>query len=590
MKQGVWGLVIGVTLAMGGAAAAQDAWVQIEAQPTLREGEDRARDWAETFPNVAGFALSSGWYAIALGPFTPEQAAAQAQLLRSEGMIPSDSYVADSAKFRQKFWPVGPAANIAAAPAAPAAPLPEAAAPGTAVPEAAAPQVAPAPQPDPVETLAQARAAEAALSRAEREEIQSALNWTGHYTAAIDGAFGPGTRRSMAEWQSAVGEDPTGVLTTAQRARLLAEVAADRTALGLETVTEAEAGIEIQLPTGLVVFDHYDPPFVHYAEKDGSGVKVLLISRQGDQAALFALYDAMQGLEIVPIEGARERSRTGFTLTGQNARLQSYTQAELKGGLIKGFTLVYPASEAARMERVLAAMKASFRPLGNTALNDALGEPLAVPKAGLMAGLDLRRPMLSRSGFYIDAQGGVLTTADVVAGCGRITIDGTEAEVTFADAALGLAVLRPKTLLAPRIVAEFQTALPRPDAEVAVAGYPYEDAISAPVLTFGTLSREGGLAAEPGHVRLALAALPGDAGGPVLDAAGAVVGMLLPKDGTGGRVLPADLAVALQSGALATVLAERGLAPQPATRSGAMAAEDLARLATGMTVLVSCWE
>ena len=40
---------------------------------------------------------------------------------------------------------------------------------------------------------------------------------------------------------------------------------------------------------------------------DGSGVRVLLISQSGDQGTLFGLYDIMQTLEIVPMEGPRDR-------------------------------------------------------------------------------------------------------------------------------------------------------------------------------------------------------------------------------------------------------------------------------------------
>ena len=85
-----------VALVLGGVAVAQDgprAWVQIEAQPTLTEAEARARAYAGAFPDVAGFRMASGWYAIALGPYTPDAAAARLNELRRDNLVPADSFV-----------------------------------------------------------------------------------------------------------------------------------------------------------------------------------------------------------------------------------------------------------------------------------------------------------------------------------------------------------------------------------------------------------------------------------------------------------------------------------------------------------------
>jgi S1-C subfamily serine protease len=210
-------------------------------------------------------------------------------------------------------------------------------------------------------------------------------------------------------------------------------------------------------------------------------------------------------------------------------------------------------------------------------------------RQGLLSGLEVRRPKLSRSGFFVDSAGAVLTTVEAVDQCRRITIDrDIEADVEFADAALGVALVKPRTAMAPRAVAAFQTTA-RPGAEVAVAGFSYEDKLPAPTLTFGTLDDLAGLNGEAGLRRLTLAALPGDAGGPVFDGAGAVLGMLLPKVDDPARQLPAEVSFAAAAASLATRLAEAGTAAQNATPSGAVAPEDLTRIAEDMTVLVSCW-
>lgn len=578
-----------------GPGAADPVWVQIEAQPSLPQAEERARDWAGMFPDIAGFAMSTGWYAIAIGPLADtEEATARLRTLRREGLIPRDSYVSDGGRFRDQFWPgAGAPLPPAAEPPAPETAPPETAAiePPPAAPVAPPAVATPAPAPEmPVETLAESQRLEAALDREARMEIQAALEWQGVYNATIDGAFGRGTRTAIAAWQTAQGFAPTGVLASTQQTQLLAAVAADRAALGLETVEETDAGIAIDLPLGLVEFDRYDPPFVIYRAKDGSGVTALLLSLTGDQNALYGLYDRMQTLALVPAEGERSRNRSGFTIAGQNDSLHSWTEAHLAGGLIKGFTLAWPPGQEAKMQRVLAAMKASFRPIGSTALDPSLGTPMTVTRGDLMAGLERRHPEFARSGAFIDEKGAVLTAGAGLDTCTKITIEDEEADLAFSDPALGIAVLTPKKAMAPAGIVAFETAATAAGAQVAVAGFSYPETLTAPVLSFGTLSDLTGLAGEANRARLAVHTLAGDAGGPVLDGSGALVGVVLPRAADGTKLMPAGLTEAVQAMPLVQVLAEHGFMPTASEATGTLAAEDLAVEAQKFTVQIACWK
>ena len=79
---------------------------------------------------------------------------------------------------------------------------------------------------------------------------------------------------------------------------------------------DTAAGIAVPIPANEVAFARYDPPFARFDSAGDLGARVLLISQPGDQATLFGLYDIMQTLRIVPLEGERERSSNRFTLTG----------------------------------------------------------------------------------------------------------------------------------------------------------------------------------------------------------------------------------------------------------------------------------
>ncbi len=565
--------------------AQTNVWIQIEAQPSLGKAQERARVYAAQLQEVNGFALRTGWYAIALGPFDPADARDALLQLRVTRQIPNDSYIVDGSLFRRQFWPIGAAAVMTPGSG-------DAAADDTARPATPAPAPAPAPVPPLAadETPAQARASERALSREQRELLQTALRWEGYYRAAIDGAFGPGTRKSMAAWQRAEGFEPTGVLTTAQRRILSDRYQQALAALQLTPYSDPVAGIDIDLPLGLVEFDRYEPPFAHFRPRNDSGVRVLLISQTGDQASLRGLYDIMQTLEIVPLEGRRSFGGRSFTLTGENREIASYTRAVLNGGQIKGFTLVWPAGDEKRRRLALDAMLASFRLVPDAVLPDVYGDANAVQSVDLLSGLNLRRPTRSRSGFYVDDTGAVVTTAQAVEGCDRITLDQDQvARVAALDETLALALLRPTEPLAPLRVGDLRLEPPRINAEIAAAGYSYEGALGAPTLTFGKLADLRGLRGEPQLRRLSLDTTPADAGGPVFDGSGAIIGVLQADASEGARKLPEQVHFAAGSDAVAQFLDTNGVAFRTAGSGGQMAPEDLTRAASDLTVLVSCW-
>lgn len=574
------------------SAAAQDrtAWIQLESHPSLAVTQQAIRAYGAQIDNVNGFSLGAGWYAVALGPFaTPEQAEDVLAALRGRGLIPRDSYVAASGNFQQQFWPVG--ANFldrAAVEANTTAQDTQADAVQLAQAETDSPQVLPDPE-IPYETPYEARQSKAQLTRDERARLQERLKWAGFYQGAIDAAIGPGTRAAMADWQAANGHEPTGIMTTRQRDQLLRQYNAVLEGLDIRTVRDDETGIRMRLPMGLVAFEKYQPPFAHFtATGEVPEARVLLISQPGDHNTLAGLFDIMQTLRIVPQEGEREIRGSNFSLTGRNSRIVSHTEASLENGEIKGFTLVWPAGDEERRTRLLDEMRDSFTRIAGV-LDPAAGTR-EEQRVDLVSGLEIREPKLSRSGFYVDRAGTVVTTIEAVQGCERVTIDEDyDTRVIAVDNDLGIAVLRPTDPLAPIAVAAFQQVPPRLQSDIAVAGYSYGGILGAPTLTFGQLADARGLNGEEELKRLALNAQDGDAGGPVVDSYGAVVGMLLPARQQ-GRQLPEGVSFAADANALRKVLAEVGVVPAQVTGGERIPPETLSERTSGMTVLVSCWE
>lgn len=595
------------------AALAQTGfWVQVEAHATLRTAEDFAARYDARIGSVAGFRIAGGWYALALGPY---ETAADAEAVRARLVaareIRGDAYVTDGTIYGQQFWPAGAAVRETGQTAPQPAPQPEPQPQPQATPEpqpqpqpeppvAVAPEPAPEPEvqvivvpepaPEPEETLAEARAADQRLSRDERVEIQTALQFFGFYTQRIDGAFGPGTRNAISGWQGANGFEATGFLTSRQRAALLGAREAELARFDFRTVRDETAGVEITLPVAMVEFDRHEAPFAHFRAANDSGIRVLLISQEGTQATLFGLYEIMQTLTVIPTEGPRERRANGFILTGSNDTGRAHAEARIERGQIKGWVLLWEPRADDDARQILSNMQASFRPITGVLPDGAGSAGSSVARRDLVAGLEVRRPIRARSGFFVDAVGSVVTTTEAVAGCDRVTIDEAyTAQVRLVDEALGIAVLSPSEPLVPLAFAQFAPQMPNPDTEVRLSGYAFQDTLSRPILTFGRLADLRGINGEAEVRLLALAAQEGDAGGPVFDGNGAVIGMLLPRPQLQGRVLPPDVAYALGSEAILAALERARLRGALSRDTAIMSPEMLTRVSGDLTVLVSCW-
>ncbi|MEM6636587.1 MAG: serine protease [Pseudomonadota bacterium] len=579
LLSGLKALLVAFSIANPGAVQAQElTWIQIEARPTLALASERLRALAPTIDNLGGYQMRTGWYALALGPFSREVAEAQLAGLRGAARIPQDSYLTTRDAYIRQFWPVGQSSLDRPEPVT-----------GTLAAAAPPAQITQTLPDTDLETPAEARAAERRLTGPEREEIQNALAWEGAYGGAIDGDFGPGTRRAMEFWQSNRALAVTGILTSAQRARLLGDYREAVRRLGMAPFEDNAAGISLMLPLGQVAKDRVDAPFSHFTSTSGDAPKVILISQPGDRQTLAALFEVLQTLEIVPLGGPRALTARSFEITGSDEKIVSHTFATLADDAIKGFTLVWPREDSATAERVRQTMRSSFQAIPGVTLSPAAFNP--DQGVDLMAGLAVRRPLRSASGVFVDSAGSVLTALGPVAGCGRITIgDAFEVALASEAPALGLALLRPVADIAPPGTARFRAGPARIRSDIALAGFSYGGRLGAPTLTYGQVADLSGLTGQTAFDRLQILPETGDIGGPVLDASGAVVGILRPPPTENGKSLPPETRYSADSSAILAAFPDEDLAVFDDGDPTLLGPEDMRDLASDITVLVSCWE
>lgn len=204
------------------------------------------------------------------------------------------------------------------------------------------------------------------------------------------------------------------------------------------------------------------------------------------------------------------------------------------------------------------------------------------------------------SGFRVSAGGHILTNAHVVRGCTEVRVPpspGAAARrvaVAARDKASDLALLRGP---AGAPFARFRAGRGvRPGARVVVAGYPLRGVLAAGVnVSAGTVAALAGPGNDRRLIQITAPVQPGNSGGPVLDAAGNVAGVVVSKlnaikvaRATGD--IPQNVNFAVSAGTVRAFLDSEGVAYETAPSGTARAPEDVAAATKGFTVLVECWK
>ena len=250
--------------------------------------------------------------------------------------------------------------------------------------------------------------------------------------------------------------------------------------------------------------------------------------------------------------------------------------------------------------RTTAAVRRFQQDLGMTPTGRISDELLVLLKAVAAARQkEPAEPVSSGSGFLVSRDGGTVTNHHVVDGCAKVTVNraGTshDAAVRAVDAGDDLALLE-----APPGTGEAATFSESPRASlgeaVTVAGYPLHGLLSKELnVTSGNVSALAGLGDDAKRLQITAPVQPGNSGGPLLDGAGNVVGVVVSKlDAVRAAKLTGDIPqnvnFAIKGALVRGFLDIHGIAYRRRPSNAKLAPERLAELARGFTVAVHCWE
>jgi S1-C subfamily serine protease len=204
------------------------------------------------------------------------------------------------------------------------------------------------------------------------------------------------------------------------------------------------------------------------------------------------------------------------------------------------------------------------------------------------------------TGFYISSDT-IVTNFHVVNGCAEIRLHKNGADlgavqVLATSRADDLAALRAETsvksFLRLRIGAPIKAAEP-----VLVFGYPLAQALSsAGNTTVGNVTALAGLLDDSRYIQISAAVQPGNSGGPALDEAGRLIGVVVAKLNalvvarlTGD--IPQNVNFAIKVATLASFLEAHGIGYTPADAvARELAVTQRAERAEASSIQVACWK
>ena len=523
-------IILTIYLFIGTVVSANEIrWIQVETLPSIvRAKEATSRLSTSLNEKVNIFFLDDGWYAISLGPYDSVEAFEVLNTKLSANLISSDSFVTDGKNYGKKVWT---AASFSMAD------LEKLAGDENAeqhlnydfdlnenllnTPESENLLFSSIEGLDPLE---KAKFFDAQLSDFYKKAVQSALLAEGLYDSKIDGQYGPGTRKAISEWQKNSNFEPTGFLTIPQQSELIKNYLKPLFDNGIRIEKSMLAGIKIPLPTKFRNPSEITPPFITYEATPSSNIKVFLISQHGDDYDLKILFDAMQDLKIIPLDGKKLLLRNSFELSGKNDEFESFFTAISSNDKIKGFGLIWPAEEDFIAKRLLIKMRLEFESIPGALRGLATAnEDLDFNE---YLGFELRRPKYSRSGLFIDDEARIITQLSGLSECSRLTANGIYDYSIFKEnSVLDLAILTPLQNLKPVSIIEYTSALPKLGDKVALASFPYQGKLNRPTLSEGIFREMEDLQGDRNKFRFSVDVEPGDSGGGIFDSSGNFIGL-----------------------------------------------------------------
>jgi S1-C subfamily serine protease/Holliday junction resolvasome RuvABC ATP-dependent DNA helicase subunit len=202
-----------------------------------------------------------------------------------------------------------------------------------------------------------------------------------------------------------------------------------------------------------------------------------------------------------------------------------------------------------------------------------------------------KKRLSNGTGFFVAADGYVVTNAHVVEGCDAPTVvcgsvGPVCAHILARDAVNDLALL--KVDAGSAHVATLRTGV-RIGEEIASFGYPLQGTLSTGGnFTVGNVSALAGLQNDSRHIQISAPIQPGNSGGPVIDLCGNVIGVVVSGLSVHNKGAAQNVNFAINMNVLTSFLDSHGVAYSTQAREHPLQRVELAEQAQSIAVLILC--
>lgn len=543
-------------------AQSREYWVQLKSYSQLSLAQNFVNQYKDQLQNLRIYKSAKENYLVVTGIYSRRVATQERTRLFEAGIVDHTSGITTGQHFRDQLWPI---AN----------------------PE-----------------LPQTSSKSYSLNYDDAVSAQIALDWLGYYDGAIDGIIGSESLAAFQSFQRRNGLRQTGQLTQKGLNQLVDMYKIETEAIGLSPEVNLAAGISVNMPTKLVSLSEITGPFVHYKSKPNSGLQIYLISLSGNYLMFETIYSSLKSHQNMFPEATGSFGQDKFTISSEGLESSAFVVVRRYGNRIKGFIMYWESEEDALMKQIARSMSSSLEEISESTLSlhtnwesgfdisDSQASNGGDPSQPII-NLNLPKPRITVSGFYIDPTGTVATSSAIAKSCSRIMLNqGYEMVLGAVDELNGIALIIPTQPQIPISHAMFRQTQPARSESVTLSGYSFGGELDFPSQTSGIWNGpdpRNSLSQNRSELALIDAdAFPGDIGGPIFDKSGRLAGILVEKL-LGKRKLPEGIHAVAPSNVLNRLASSIGISTLSSIQTDELNYYQQARLANEMTVLVECY-